>query len=620
MNTVIPRKIKIFIFDRNYSQWSFVDVDNNNVEITVDEFPALSQIRPLESKLFSRDIVTFDSATNAFQTVLSYIKTCGPIAGVLVLENNKTYGRTANGKRLLYKCVPDDIHLPVFLVPYELRIGFSKTYKNKYVTFSYASWTSTHPYGQLTSTIGDVDNVEAFYEYQLYCKSLHVSITDFTNRATSVINHATYEDHVQQILANPAFDIEDRRDAYIFTIDPKNSQDYDDGFSIRPVPLENGGTGHCVSIYIANVFVWLETFGLWESFSKRVATIYLPDRRRPMLPSILSDALCSLQEGKPRFALVMDVIIDPATNQPVSVCYRNVLINVSKNYAYEDKPMVHADSKYKQLLDLTARLDASVKNSHDLVSYWMVYMNAYTGAQMAAAKLGIFRASAFICTPTQLPLENVSDDVARVIRGWNNTMGQYIAFSEGAVLTHEMMNIKSIRLERRMDKHPPNPVDQPKDTIPQTSMESKMMKSYIHITSPIRRLVDLLNQMMLFQHLSLVSSFSPAATRFVEDWIDQMEYINTSMRSIRKVQTECELLHRCTRQPDLMEKIHRGVVFDKIHKNDGTFSYMVYLEELKLLSRVITQTEIENYAFVDIRLYLFHDEDKLKRKIRVAIL
>ena len=28
---------------------------------------------------------------------------------------------------------------------------------------------------------------------------------------------------------------------------------------------------------------------IWESFSRRVSTIYLPDRKRPMLPTILSD-------------------------------------------------------------------------------------------------------------------------------------------------------------------------------------------------------------------------------------------------------------------------------------------------------------------------------------------
>ena len=35
---------------------------------------------------------------------------------------------------------------------------------------------------------------------------------------------------------------------------------------------------------------------LWRSFTKRVSTIYLPDKKRPMLPTILSDCLCSLQE------------------------------------------------------------------------------------------------------------------------------------------------------------------------------------------------------------------------------------------------------------------------------------------------------------------------------------
>jgi ribonuclease R len=78
------------------------------------------------------------------------------------------------------------------------------------------------------------------------------------------------------------------------------SMDFDDGFSI--VPLENGN--YKVSVYIANVFLWLETFGLWKSFSKRVSTIYLPDRRRPMFPTILSESLCILQNNQDRISLI----------------------------------------------------------------------------------------------------------------------------------------------------------------------------------------------------------------------------------------------------------------------------------------------------------------------------
>ena len=36
----------------------------------------------------------------------------------------------------------------------------------------------------------------------------------------------------------------------------------------------------CVlSIYISNVTIWLDVLDLWKSFSRRVATIYLPDRK-----------------------------------------------------------------------------------------------------------------------------------------------------------------------------------------------------------------------------------------------------------------------------------------------------------------------------------------------------
>ena len=48
----------------------------------------------------------------------SILKNSNTIAGVLVLEGNKTYGRKK--KRLLYKCIPDDKYLPAFLVPYDI--------------------------------------------------------------------------------------------------------------------------------------------------------------------------------------------------------------------------------------------------------------------------------------------------------------------------------------------------------------------------------------------------------------------------------------------------------------------------------------------------------------------
>lgn len=79
-----------------------------------------------------------------------------------------TYGRTENKKRLLYKCIPNNRELPEFMVAYDLKLGFSKDVKNKYVLFKFEHWNDeTYPRGILTETLGDVDDLAAFYEYQI---------------------------------------------------------------------------------------------------------------------------------------------------------------------------------------------------------------------------------------------------------------------------------------------------------------------------------------------------------------------------------------------------------------------------------------------------------------------
>lgn len=577
--------------DRTYLDWTFAH-NETNTDISLNDYPILKTIDPAEQKIFSRDVfeITEPNGLPQVRKIHSYVRNCQAIAGILVLENNKTFGRTENKKRLLYKCIPDDTYLPVFLVPYDVKLGFSKVQKNKYVVFKFDNWTDKHPHGIITETIGDVDILEHFYEYQLYSKSLHISITEFTNKARNALNKKTHDEFVQQILHNPNFVIEDRRNKYIFTIDPYGSLDYDDGFGIEEV-----GENFRISVYIANVFLWLEILGLWNSFSQRVATIYLPDRRRPMLPTVLSDALCSLQENQPRFALVMDVMVDKFGNlvSDTPIKYANALICVNKNYIYEDPKMLTNDFAYRKLFDLSYMMDNSVKNSHDIVSHWMIQMNTFTGSYMANHKIGIFRSAVYINSNLRVDAVGLKEDTVRVIRSWNNTIGQYFPFMEDVSIEHELLKSKSFKTEAKV---------------------------YIHITSPIRRLVDLLNQITLLRHNGLVKNISLEATKFLSEWIHNMEYVNTSMRSIRKIQTECELLNRVFNQPELMEVEHEGVVFDRIVKNDGSINYMIYLEKLKLLSRINTHNDIPNYTTCKCKMYLFEDEDKIKKKIRVQLI
>jgi ribonuclease R len=485
---------------------------------------------------------------------------------------------------LLYKCIPDDKHLPVFLIPYDVKIGFSKIQKNKYIVFKFDSWIDTHPQGIIVETLGDLGDHNVFYEYQLYCKSLHYSLTDFTNKTRDQLLKRTNNQYIEQIIQNKDFSIENRRDRRVFTIDPESSCDFDDAFGI----IENEN-GFQLSIYIANVFFWLEVLGLWRTFSSRVSTIYLPDKRRPMLPTILSDNLCSLKEGETRFTFVLDLFFTK-DGELIKTEYKNAAINVFKNFRYEEPILLYKTSEYSKLFEFTAKLDKTVSDSHDVVAYWMIYMNKMCGEWMANHHIGIFRSAFYKNKIIFESLESNSEidhfplDTQRVIKMWNNTTGQYVIFDKNAILDHEVMKTKK----------------------------------YIHITSPIRRLVDLLNQFWISKEMGLIKP-SQDSVDFFNIWLNKMDYINESMRSIRKIQTDCEVVHRCFNNPEIMNQEFSGIVFGKIIKNDGSILYMVYLDKIKLLSRIIVHNDIPNYSTHLFRIFLFEDEDKVKKKIRLQL-
>jgi len=153
----------------------------------------------------------------------------------------------------------------------------------------------------------------------------------------------------------------------------------------------------------------------------------------------------------------------------------------------------------------------------------------------------------------------------------------------------------------------------------QTRHDVLDMEAYIHITSPIRRLVDLLNMIQFQKVLGLVS-LSEKVDDFYSKWLNDLEYINTTMRSIRKVQIDCSLLDLCNNKPELLNKDYDGYIFDKIPRPDGLYQYIVFLPELKMNSRITIRENMQNYDMKKFQLYLFNNEEKFKKKIRLQLL
>ena len=600
---------KITINNRNYNEGSWT------IEPSALLVPAFN---PLDARLFSGDSFTFDT-TNGHKIVSSRVRSSAAIPAVLILAGNKTYGRHPNNNKLLYKCVPDDISLPAFLVPYEIKnMGFYKVFVNQYVTIQFTNWDSKHPVGVLSSAIGPVSEPENFYEYQLFCKGLNISLTKFSKSLDSsllkmAVNKETFTKDLLSSKDKSSL-IDDRTEWQVFTIDPDGSLDFDDAFSIKI--CDNGNS--LVSVYIAHAPMCLDRLNLWSELTKRTSTIYLPDKKRPMLPPLLSDCLCSLQSGAPRFAFTLDLEIDP-TGAIVSKTFGNTVIKVFNNFVYEERSLIR-HPLYKLLLDVVLQMVTKypyikhIGDSHDVVCYLMILMNHLAAQEMRKNHVGIFRATSETITseretseretsekdislpdnkddlPTHvlpsndLPSNDLPTDVLQFINIWRTTSGKYININQ--------------------------------DSASRTTHSILGLDAYIHITSPIRRLVDILN-MIKFQEL-IGFKLSDAALEFYNMWIKDMDYINTSMKMTRRVQNDCNLLHMCHVDPDILEKTFDGYCFDeKVYQND-LYKYNVYLPELKTTGIVIC-TKIATYSKQKFRLFVFNNEEKMKKKIRLQL-
>ena len=95
---------------------------------------------------------------------------------------------------------------------------------------------------------------------------------------------------------------EDLTGDFVCTIDPPDAKDYDDAISIKRLGKDEGG-GWELSVHIADVGSFIDTNSVLDIEAKdRGNSVYLPRLVIPMLPEVLSNGICSLQEGVERFA------------------------------------------------------------------------------------------------------------------------------------------------------------------------------------------------------------------------------------------------------------------------------------------------------------------------------
>jgi exoribonuclease R len=238
--------------------------------------------------------------------------------------------------------------------------------------------------------------------------------------------------------------------------------------------------------------------------------------------------------------------------------FKNVLVHISKNYEYEDKKL-EKNPAYKLLRTL-----AKTEDSHEVVAFWMIQMNAMSGEYLKQRSKGIFRTST---TPKE-----TSPTVSQAMLHWLGNHSSSAIYSTVSA-PHTQLGVNS----------------------------------YVHITSPIRRLVDILNQ------IQMNTEISESCQAFLDKWVQKLNDINTATKEIRKTQTDCELLSKTNFSEN---NEYSGILFDRTLVS-GKYEYAVYIEELKMFSRIKMEECVENYTKSQFRIFVFEDEDRLCKKIRL---
>ena len=539
----------------------------DNIDISLNAF---------HEKLFQGDEIN----ENQMRINDSPIRTQKKIPGILLLVG-KTYGRSKefNKGKPLYKCIPHNKNLPAFLIPYENKnVQFNKNISNKYILFSFANWDNKHPIGTIQETIGDVKLTDNFYEYQLHCKNLYIPIKDLTQHINRFQKSNPKYDLIEN--ANSLYKLEDRRNFNIISVDPENCRDIDDAIGLN---------NNVLSIYISNVPIIVNVLNLWNKLSKRTSTIYLPDRKIPLLPNSISENMASLLENETRIAFTMDVRFkqnDACELLIDDIRFCNCLIRVRKNYSYDD-PSLLEDQLYVNINDLVSKLLKNYKfieknhDSHDVISFLMILMNYECSKKLSSFDDGIYRS--FQIFNQRQNLDDVPPEIYKLIRIWTSSSScKYTKFEEKN--GHELIG--------------------------------EGLDSYIHITSPIRRIVDLINMSIIQKCLNLLE-FNDDALSFINRWKLEIDYINESSKAIKNIQIDCNLLNTCSDNSGLLNEKHMAYVFNRTDIDNNRFEYTVYIPKIKHMARCKLLENLPEYSCLYFKIFLIEDGLTLKRKIRL---
>ena len=128
----------------------------------------------------------------------------------------------------------------------------------------------------------------------------------------------------------------DLRDLTVITIDPDDARDFDDAISVTE--LDNGRLE--LGVHIADVSYFVQPGGVLDvEAHERANSVYFPRLVIPMLPEVLSNGVCSLQEKQPRLTKSAFITYN-AAGQRTATRFANTVVRSAKRLTYRQASQI----------------------------------------------------------------------------------------------------------------------------------------------------------------------------------------------------------------------------------------------------------------------------------------
>jgi exoribonuclease R len=303
-------------------------------------------------------------------------------------------------------------------------------------------------------------------------------------------------------------------DEQVITIDPDGSTDLDDGFSLKFIDDISQ-----LDIHIADPTSYFDlskdnTWTVLEELGSRISTCYIPlnNKIKHLLPEISISGTNLLEKstliGNKKRAITFSFKINSKTNK-VDFIIRKTILNNIVNTTYEkyDK-FINADVKYKNKLialckfminnmNCSIEFNSETDISHSLIEVFMIWTNYYTGNYLHNEKNKML-------VRTQDKFANLEAVIPEYSRTFLNIGAKY-----------QFINSKT---DIDFIHH------------------SLGIKNYCHITSPMRRFVDMINHLLLHDIDLIDESYS----RLIK--LINIENINSRLKTYKKISNAYNLI------------------------------------------------------------------------------